>query len=84
MPSKRRVVLILTEITVKTLSHTERDGVMSIIASRERLNSDPAALFKAVIAYSGSCRVDGRRETMPSAGLRQTQTMERLVDDQCP
>jgi hypothetical protein len=36
----------------------ERDRVMSILTSRERLDHDPKALFEAMIAYSGSCRVE--------------------------
>ena len=46
MPSERRTVLILTEIAVKDAIATERDGIMSMLASRERLNRDPAALSK--------------------------------------
>lgn len=46
MPSERQAVLILTETTVKDAIATERDGIMSMLASRERLNRDPAALPK--------------------------------------
>ncbi|MCD5360086.1 MULTISPECIES: lipocalin-like domain-containing protein [Chromobacterium] len=37
----------------------ERDRIMSILTSQERPNHDPAALFEAMIAYSGLCRVEG-------------------------
>lgn len=36
-------MLILTEITVKDAISAERDEIMSMLASRERLHSDPAA-----------------------------------------
>ncbi|WP_269212342.1 hypothetical protein [Chromobacterium vaccinii] len=36
-------MLILTGTTVKDAICAERDGIMSMLASRERLNSDPAA-----------------------------------------
>jgi len=45
---------------VEPLGHIviERDRMMSILTSRERLNSDPAVLFETMIAYSGLCRVE--------------------------
>ena len=36
----------------------ERGRMMSILTSRVRPNGDPAALFEAMIAYSGFCRVE--------------------------
>jgi len=38
------------------------DRMMSILTSRERADKDAAALFEAMIAYCGSCRIedDGR------------------------
>ena len=45
---------------VEPLGHIviEHDRMMSILTSRERLSSDPAALFETMIAYSGLCRVE--------------------------
>lgn len=45
---------------VEPLGHIviDRDRMMSILTSRERLNSDPAALLETMIAYSGLCRVE--------------------------
>ena len=37
----------------------ERDRMMSILTSRDRPDTAPAALFGTIIAYSGSCRVEG-------------------------
>lgn len=54
---------------VEPLGHIviERDRMMSILTSRERLNSDPAALFETMIAYSGLCCVVSRMRTNSSS-----------------
>lgn len=38
------------------------DRIMSILTSRERADKDSAALFETMMAYSGSCRVEGDGE----------------------